>query len=402
MIRRDSTPPALVVKYYLYEATATYGFFWPVFTLFLLSRDLTFAQIGLLGSLSAAASVLGEIPTGYVADRLGRRVALALGSALLSVSLVGHVVARGFPAFAALWVLWGAGRAFRSGSADAWLYDALEDRLDAADAFTRIRGRGSSVNQTVSAVSMLTAGALYAVDDRLPLVLGAVVAAAAIPVVWTFPTPETRAADAESAAGFAETLRVVRATLTAPALRRVVLYAAVVFAAVGAVDTFIQPVTTTTLGFPEAALGPLYAAFSVASAVAGYAAPRIERALSPRRALAVLPAFVAAALALPVVAPLAALPAFVAAKAGRAAVDPILGGHLNDHASAVGRATLLSAASLLYALVRVPAKPAAGALADATTPLCAVAAVGACLLFAAGLFAVSDASTGTRPQNESA
>ena len=123
-------PSALILKYYCYQATVTFGFFWPVFTIFLLDRGLTYTQIGLLSSLSAGLVVVSEIPTGYVGDRIGRRNSLLVGSVLLACSLFGFIVARTFAAFAGLWVLWGLGLAFRSGSDDAWLYDALADRSE--------------------------------------------------------------------------------------------------------------------------------------------------------------------------------------------------------------------------------------------------------------------------------
>jgi hypothetical protein len=41
----------------------TFGFFWPVFTRFLLAHDLSFTQIALLNSVSAGVVVVGELPT---------------------------------------------------------------------------------------------------------------------------------------------------------------------------------------------------------------------------------------------------------------------------------------------------------------------------------------------------
>ena len=70
---------------------------------------------------------------------------------------------------------------FQSGSADAWLYDTLETHLD-ADQFTRVRGRGGSVNQWVSAGTMLTAGGLFSIDHRLPFLAGGILVGLSIPV----------------------------------------------------------------------------------------------------------------------------------------------------------------------------------------------------------------------------
>ncbi|WP_227352888.1 MFS transporter [Haladaptatus salinisoli] len=372
-MRLPDAPPPLVLKYYLYQATVTFGFFWPVFTVFLLHRGLTYTQIGLLGTVSAAFVVLGEIPTGYVGDRIGRRNGLLVGSVLLSLSLLGFVVARGFVGFAVLYVLWALGLSFRSGTDDAWLYDALESRLR-EDEYTRVRGRGGSVNRWVSAGTMLVAGGLYAVRPWLPFLAGGLLVAGSIPVLLSM--PRSRRADRADELTVREALPVIRRRLTEPPLRSFVLYVALFFGIVNAADTFIQPITTRTLGLPAAGLGPLYAGFTVVAAVASYHAATIEELLSTRWAVLLVPGLVAAFFVVPLLAPVAALPLFFAMKSARAVMAPIASGYLNDRVESAGRATLLSAASMVYALVRIPLKPLAGVVADATAPLVAVAALG--------------------------
>lgn len=390
MIRDRQFPSRTVAKYYLYQGTVTYGFFWPVFTLFLLSRELSYTQIGLLGSISAAVVVVGELPTGYVADRIGHRNGLILGSGFLTASLVGFLVARSFAAFAALWILWALGMAFQSGSGDAWLYEVLSAR-DRSGAFTRVRGRGGAVNQWVTAGSMLAAGGLYAMDPRLPFVAGGLLIGSSIPVLLTMPRAGGGTGDGDDAEGEGDesdrdhlemlaAARLVREQLTRPPLRSFVLYVALFFGVVSAADEFIQPVAVYAIGLPESGLGPLYTGFTVVAAVASYYADRIETALSTRWAVLLVPTFVGVFLVLPALVPLAALPLFFAMKSANVVVSPIASGYVNDHVGSAGRATVLSAASMAYAAVRLPLKPAIGAVADATSPILALAALGGGLL----------------------
>jgi MFS family permease len=375
-------PPTVVAKYYLYQATTTYGFFWPVFTIFLLSRDLTFTQIGLLGSISAGLVVVGEIPTGYVGDRVGRRNSLLVGSVLLTASLFGFVVAQTFGAFVALFVLWGLGMAFRSGSSDAWLYETLAERLNESQ-FTRVRGRGGAVTQWVSAASMLVAGVLYSVDPRLPFVAGGVLLTASIPVLLSMPQTEHHTEG--DTVTVLDALPVVKRHLSRPPLRSTVAYLALFFGVTSAVDEYIQPVAVGAVGLPESGLGPLYAGFTVVAATTSYYASDIEDALSTQWAVVLGPAFVASVLLVPLLAPVAALPAFFLVKSARTAVAPIANGYLNDHVDDLGRATVLSAASMAYALVRLPLKPLSGVVADATSPIATLAVLGALLLVAGGI-----------------
>lgn len=398
---RPSRPPRVVATYYAYRATATFGFFWPIFTVFLLSRDLSYTQIALLGSLSAAVSVVGEVPTGYVGDRVGRRNSLLLGAVARALSVYALAFADSFPAFVALYVVWAVGGAFTSGAGDAWLYDVLDARL-AADAFTRVRGRGGAVNMTVSAASMLAAGALYAADPRLPFLVGGTVNAAGIPVLLAMPRVDARGSDADGdgdgdagsgqdALGVRKAARVVRTQLLAPPVRPVVVGVALFLGIVGAADTYVQPVAVDAVGLSELALGPLYAGFSAVAAVASYHADRLERAVGTAGVLAGVPVAVGVFLVVPAMAaPALAVPAFVAMKGAREVVAPVASGYLNEHVDSVGRATVLSAAAMCYGTVRLALKPIGGVAADAVGPLATVAGLGAAL--AAGVLAVRAAT----------
>jgi MFS family permease len=90
----------------------------PIFTIVLL-RDLSFSQLGALSELYSALVVLGEVPTGYVGDRVGHRNNLVSGAGFKAASLIGFVVAEPFPAFVVLYVFWVAGLTFDSGSKSA-------------------------------------------------------------------------------------------------------------------------------------------------------------------------------------------------------------------------------------------------------------------------------------------
>lgn len=368
-------PPKIIVKYYLYQATATFGFFWPVFTIFLLDRGLSFTQITLLNSLSAAFIVIGEVPTGYIGDRIGRRNSLIVSFILFSISIFGFIFAQSFLGFALLWIIWSFANTFRSGTGDAWLYDTLKDRMDESQ-YTRIRGRGGSVNMWVSAATMLTAGALYNVNPILPFLAGGVLLSLGIPVVLSFPQNTVDSEDNEESFTIVDALPLIRKRLSEPPLRSFVLYIALFLGITSAIDEFIQPITVNAVGLPEVALGPLYAGFSVIAAVMSYYAGAIEDALTTRWAVVIIPLATSIVLLMPLLLPAVALPAFFIMKSSRTIISPIASGYINDYTESVGRATILSAASMVYALVRVPLQPIGGWIADLTSPLLAVSSLG--------------------------
>jgi MFS family permease len=370
--------PRVILTYYLYQATATFGFFWPVFTVFLLNSGLNFTQITLLNSISAVFIVIGEVPTGYIGDRIGRRDSLIISSVLFSISIFGFLVAQTCLEFVLLWIVWSFATTFQSGSDDAWLYDTLKEQSE-ENRYTHVRGRGGSVNMWVTAGTSLIAGGLYTIQPTLPFLAGGILLALGGPVLLSLPR-NPQHADAAETFTVIDALPVLKKRLSEPPLRSFILYIALFLGITTVIDNFIQPIVVDAIGLSVTTLGPIYAGFSIMAATTSYYAGAIEDALTTRWAVVAIPLVTGFVLCLPLLLPAVALPTFFVMKSSRTVISPIASGYINTHTESVGRATILSAASMVYALVRVPLQPFGGAIADLTTPLRAVVILGGIFL----------------------
>lgn len=370
-----------VLKYYLYQASVSFGFFTPIFTLFLLYRGLSYTQIALLSTIYAVVTVLGEIPTGYIGDRIGRRNSLIAGSAFMTLSIVGFAFAESFLALSGLYVLWALSLMFRSGSADAWLYETLEDAIG-GEHFTRIRGRATSVNSVVTIVTIFAGSVLYSINPELPFLASGLLNAAGIPVLLSLPKNE-QYTETETSDTFTivEAFPAIREYLTRPPLRSFVLYMALFFGTVLVSNEYIQPIARFGLGVPASALGPLYAGFTALSAIVSYYAGAIRDRIGVRRITRIVPCVVIVSLLAPVFVPTLAFLMFFIMKSSNTLMHPIATHYINDHTESVGRATILSAASMVYAAIKLPLYLAGGVVADAFSPIIAVATLGGiCLI----------------------
>lgn len=425
---------SLIRRYYFYRATLSVGFITPIFTLFLL-RSLTFTEVGALSAIYSTVSVVGEVPTGYVGDRLGRRASLLLSVAFTVASLAGFLVAEQFIWFAILYILWAIALTFRSGSMDAWLYDTLDERLDTTR-FSHVRGRGDAVQNWIGALTMVFGGLLYGIAPTAPFLAAVVFNSLGFLTLLSLPKNRQYAARGDSdetsgRLGPRGALRIVRQHLARPPLRSLLLYVGLFYGVVGVAHTYVQPMTIETLGPVAAAvgvempaggaaeaarsgeagaalalgLGVMYAGLSAVSALGGYYAGAIENRLGVRRAVLLVPAVAAVALLIPVWVALMAIPTFVAMRTSTPLLRPIANGYINDHVSGVGRATLLSAASMFYMTLRTPLALGAGMIADASTATVAVASLGGLFLVGGGvvwiLGTVAPSQDGTEEQAES-
>jgi predicted MFS family arabinose efflux permease len=180
------------------------GLLIPVTVLLALSRGLSLTEIGLVFSIQGLVVLALELPTGGLADSLGRRPILIVASLVGLLSLGLLYIADSVALFAAAMALQGVFRALDSGPLEAWYVDATLDAEPAAEIEHGL-SRGSTVLSLAIAFGALLSGALVALDPfeavptlALPLlvalVLG-VVNALAITLLMT-ETPRARGASA--------------------------------------------------------------------------------------------------------------------------------------------------------------------------------------------------------------
>ncbi|MGD8961631.1 MAG: MFS transporter [Desulfobacterales bacterium] len=114
-------------------------FYYPVFTILFLDYGLTLEQFALLNAAWAATIVLLEVPSGALADTVGRRNLLVFTGILMVIEMVLLCFApRGnaqllFPIFLVNRILSGAAEASASGADEAIAYDSLQAEGDVRD-----------------------------------------------------------------------------------------------------------------------------------------------------------------------------------------------------------------------------------------------------------------------------
>ena len=146
---------------------------WGVNTLFMLDAGLSIAEVFIANAAFSAGMVVFEIPTGVVADTLGRRISFLLSIGVLAVTTMLYLGLAQTSAGLASWVvvsaLMGLGFTFYSGAVEAWLVDALaavghEGGLD--DVFAR----GQMITGTAMLIGTVGGGVLGQIDLAIPYV----------------------------------------------------------------------------------------------------------------------------------------------------------------------------------------------------------------------------------------
>lgn len=383
------------LRYYALRAVSTPGFMMPVSTLFLLAHGVSYATLGLAGAVTAAVVVLAEVPTGYVSDRVGRRATVATSQVLFATYPLVLVLEPNRPGTLVAFAVLGLAETLQSGAVSAWCYDAL-DAAGRADEYTAVAGRGSALRFATLAVTAVAGGLMYAVEPEYPIY--AAVAMGALGVVFAASLSATgeesaSAADHGGPLGPREAVRVVREFLWSPQVRAFLVVVAATFAAARSVRAFVQPVAVDGLdgllagasvaghAVPETAvLGVAYAGFGAVASVASERASNVEAALGTGPTVLAATVVSGSVMLLPLLHPVLVLPAMFCHRGAASVLVPVKNAYLNDHIDGVGRATVLSGASLVVGVGKIPVTIASGALGDAAGPIVAIAALGGFVL----------------------
>ena len=160
---------------------------WGVDTLFKLHAGLDIFQVMLTNASFTFGMVVFEIPTGVVADTLGRRISLILCVVTLLVSTLLYVATAwfhwGFWSFMGTSVLLGLGYTFYTGAVDAWMVDALK-ATGYTGGMEPIFARGQMVFGAAMLVGTLGGGFLGQLDLAVPYLVRSATFLPLLAVAW--------------------------------------------------------------------------------------------------------------------------------------------------------------------------------------------------------------------------
>lgn len=166
----------LIRRYYSYAGiyTLAASIIWGINTLFLLDAGLTISEVFIANSAFSLGTMLFEIPTGVVADTIGRRVSFLLSLGVLAATTLAYVglaqIEGGLLLFSLVSVLMGLGFTFYSGAMEAWLVDGVR-HLGFDGELDPIFARGSMISGAAMLVGTVGGGVLGTIDLALPFVL---------------------------------------------------------------------------------------------------------------------------------------------------------------------------------------------------------------------------------------
>lgn len=168
--------------FYLFRLLATSYLWMPISVTFMMAgRGLSWTEVMWLSAIYCAVVILVSIPTGALADRIGRRESMMAGAIAMVASCLVAWHAHSFAAFALVQATSALSMSLCSGADSAYLFDLLQSH-GRADEYPVREGTASAWHLAGHALAFAAGGALGQIDLVLPYLVTAGVAAVAFVV----------------------------------------------------------------------------------------------------------------------------------------------------------------------------------------------------------------------------
>ena len=170
-----TSPRQVIATYNTLTAlyTLSVSIIWGINTLFLMDAGLDIFQVMIVNAFFTAGMVIFEVPTGVIADTIGRKASFLMCIFVLFATTLLYVAAAEFQwgvwAFCCISLFIGLGFTFFTGAVEAWLVDAL-DHTGYDKPHEKVFARGQAIFSAAMLVGTVGGGALGQLDLSLPYV----------------------------------------------------------------------------------------------------------------------------------------------------------------------------------------------------------------------------------------
>ena len=249
--------------------------------LFFYERIISRQEMGIIAVISTVSGILFEIPTGALADLLGKKRVIQIGMFLPVVCYSVALLLQSFWGFLASETLIIISFAFLSGSFEAFAYDSLVERKLTIH-FNHVESRRRILQSLAMILAPTIGGYLYTFDIRLPWIFGIVtflLGSVLFSILATEPTVDTYSFNlSEYRRQLARGARTLFSQKTKAIIIPLFTFSAITFLSLNVV----KQATGQYLGFQGDTLGYMFSIVAISQILIGFSFPKIQKKLGIR------------------------------------------------------------------------------------------------------------------------
>jgi len=278
-------------------AFLNHSWFWLGVWVFYYLRFTTYAGIGLIETVLIVTMTLAEIPTGAVADLLGKKWSLIIA---FFVQGLGNILMGVAPSF--LWLMGSVfvaslGGTLYSGTIEALVYDSLLSDKDEAR-YDRVISNMRTLQLISPAVFGLVGGWLYSLSPGLPFVASGIAYLLACVLSFWLTEPQLDTEKFSLKVFFEQNKRGIQELTKTSGIKSQVLLLLSIATIAVIVEEMLDSFLGVEFGFSETQLAFLWSFIFIISALASQATPYFSRRFSPGVSLLLIGSLIGISLAI--------------------------------------------------------------------------------------------------------
>jgi MFS family permease len=336
-------------------------FWFPIWVLFLLERDISLSEIVIADMVFWASVIIFEVPAGMIGDRLGRKKTYFIGALLGAMSYALMIYIIDFYWLIICWICWSIYIAIVSGTDTAYIYELLKEENQSHQS-TYVFGYFASITSLAFIITHFSAGFFYGVDPILPIFLNVIVSLFAALIILTLPTPKKGTYTTPS---FNDIFNAMKEQFFSnDIVKYVVMLMAVIMMYHWTVTLIFQPFLIE-LGFEVEFFGFVYLIFTVLGILGGFLAGPLEKRFGKIPVLVTSLLLVVSAVGFTGLIPgIISVGGIMILRAAFYLGDPILKVILNREVEDAHRASIFSFSNMLYSSILFFSRPLVGLVSD--------------------------------------
>jgi len=351
-------------KYYLFNFLTEFTVFLPFIVYYFQELGFSLGQIALLQSITAITVFIFEIPSGYIADKIGRKNSLIISTITQLIGVIILFNSQNYLMLVIAHIFNGLAWAFASGADSALIYDSLLFLRRELE-YKRVEGKAKFFGEIAIIISAVLGSLIIAFGIKQTILLTIIGYTILVFVTFSFTEPPREITKKHKIhLEISNLFAIIKKSLHNPKLIGLFCYSFIILGISNTIFVMYQPYFRAT-ALPLYYYGYIFAAFSIFTAIAALKAHYIEQKIGVYWSLLLMPLFLAGALiGGSIMFMWAGFMFFFLRELVRGYIFPVLGDYINKIANSSERATVLSIGSMFARVGFVVISTTFGFLSD--------------------------------------
>jgi MFS family permease len=370
---------------YIYKFLSCFDITSAIWVLYLGYKGMSLTQIGLLESIFHITGFISEIPTGAMADLIGRKRIIVLGRFTALISAVIMLFSNSFIGFAIGFVLSAWGHNMNSGSEEALVYDSLKE-LNKEEDYLKINGKLNLIIEIAQGLAVFVGGLLADKNFDLSYIVAILIGIFALGASMAF--KETSLIERPEKVTFIGHFKECTDTLKEnKQLIKILIFFPLIFT-FSAIAYFYGQQYFSDLGLSKSMIALIFLGQSAFSAVGAIFCDKIEKILKDKTSILISVLIGMSILLFGITKGFISILVFWSLGFFTSILQPISSNKINNLVESKQRATIISIDSMFFSLAMILLFPLSGYISENISMEIAFIVVGLINLIMVGICGV--------------